>query len=206
MKRLFFHILFGLALLAGMAASASAAGRDITVTLPAETVLEAVQKILPLTIPAQISGVQGDLILESLSRLAVNGNVIAVSGVLAARNMHVNANVGGKPFQLQLGEARLPVSCDLLTRFDKASGKLFFTPRFTGQGGDDAGFSQLLGGLSRREYPLELDALERLDFQIGPRTVSFALRPTDIYGQDNALTFALQPRAIQPRAKAKKSR
>ena len=181
------------------APSVQAAGRDITVTLPAETVLEAVQKILPLTIPAQISGVQGDLILESLGHLAVNGNVISVRGVLAGRNMHVNAKVGGKPFQLQLGEARLPVACDLHTRFDQATGKLFFTPRFTGQNGDDAGFSQLLGGLSKREYPLELDALDRLDFQIGPRTVSFALRPTNIFGRDNALTFALQPRAIEPR-------
>ena len=173
---------------------AQAANRDVVLTLPAETVHAAVKKILPLTIPTQGSTVQGQLILESLDHLSIRNNVMSLHGVLGGRNMTVNAMVANKPIRVQLGELRLPVSCDLLTRFDRQSGQLYVSPRFKEQGGgQDAGLANLLDGLAGREYPLDLDALKRLDVEIGTRTISFAMRPNNIIGQDNALVFYLQP-------------
>ena len=173
---------------------AQAANRDVVLTLPAETVHAAVKKILPLTIPTQGSTVQGQLILESLDHLSIRNKVISLHGVLGGRNMTVNAMVANKPIRVQLGELRLPVSCDLLTRFDRQSGQLYVSPRFKEQGGgQDAGLANLLDGLAGREYPLDLDALKRLDVEIGTRTISFAMRPNNIIGQDNALVFYLQP-------------
>lgn len=175
-------------------AAAQAANRDVILSLPAETVHAAVKKILPLTIPTQGSTVQGQLILESLDHLSIRNNVISLHGVLGGRNMTVNAMVANKPIRVQLGELRLPVSCDLLTRFDRQSRQLYVSPRFKDQGGgQDAGLASLLDGLAGQEYPLDLDALKRLDVEIGTRTISFAMQPANIVGQDNALVFYLQP-------------
>lgn len=170
--------------------SAAAGGRDVVLSVPAETVLAAVQKALPLRIPAQ----SGDLILESLDRLSINGNVIAVHGVLSGKNMALNANVAGNPLHVQLGEVQLPVSCDLVTRFDRQTGRLFVSPRFGGQGNaQDDDLAGLMAGLSGREYPLDLGALKTLDLDVGGRTIHLAMRPTNIVGRDNALVFFLQP-------------
>lgn len=173
-----------------------AANRDIVLALPAETVHAAVKKILPLTIPTQGDTVQGQLILESIDHLSIRDNVIAVHGVLGGRNMSVNAMIADRPIRVQLGELRLPLACDLHTRFDRQSGRLYITPRFVERGdAQDAGLGNLLDGLAGREYPLELDALRRLDFEVGTRVVSFALEPTNISVRNNALTFHLQPRS-----------
>lgn len=174
--------------------SAAAGGRDVVLSVPAETVLAAVQKALPLRIPAQSGNVSGDLILESLDRLSINGNVIAVHGVLSGKNMALNANVAGNPLHVQLGEVQLPVSCDLVTRFDRQTGRLFVSPRFGGQGNaQDDDLAGLMAGLSGREYPLDLGALKTLDLDVGGRTIHLAMRPTNIVGRDNALVFFLQP-------------
>ncbi len=174
--------------------SAAAGGRDVVLSVPAETVLAAVQKALPLRIPTQSGNVSGDLILESLDRLSINGNVIAVHGVLSGKNMALNANVAGNPLHVQLGEVQLPVSCDLVTRFDRQTGRLFVSPRFGGQGNaQDGDLAGLMAGLSGREYPLDLGALKTLDLDVGGRTIHLAMRPTNIVGRDNALVFFLQP-------------
>lgn len=174
--------------------SAAAGGRDVVLSVPAETVLAAVQKALPLRIPTQNGNVSGDLILESLDRLSINGNVIAVHGVLSGKNMALNANVAGNPLHVQLGEVQLPVSCDLVTRFDRQTGRLFVSPRFGGQGNaQDGDLAGLMASLSGREYPLDLGTLKTLDLDVGGRTIHLAMRPTNIVGRDNALVFFLQP-------------
>lgn len=71
---------------------------------------------------------QGQLIVESIDQLSIRNNVISVRGVLGGKNMTVNAMVADKPFRVQLGELRLPVSCDLLTRFDRQTRNLYITP------------------------------------------------------------------------------
>ena len=43
--------------------------RDIVLTMPAETVLASLKKVLPLTIPSQSSQLQGQIVLESLDTL-----------------------------------------------------------------------------------------------------------------------------------------
>jgi hypothetical protein len=177
--------------------AAQAVNRDVVLTLPAETVHAAVKKILPLTIPTQDSAVQGQLILESLDHLSIRNNIISLHGVLAGHNMTVNAMVANNPIRVQLGELRLPVACDLLTRFDRQTRRFYISPRFKEQGGQDAGLASLLEGLAGREYPLDLEALKQLDVEIGTRTILFTMQPTNIVGQDNALTFYLQPQ-IRP--------
>jgi hypothetical protein len=117
-----------------LAARGAAGGpqtKNIVITLPAETVLTSLQKVLPLDIPSQSRQLQGDIILESLDRLAIHDNIITVRGVLSGRNLMVTTRLAGQDIQLRVGEVHLPMTCDLQTRFDPGKKKLYVTPRFT---------------------------------------------------------------------------
>jgi len=172
--------------------------KNIAITLPAETVLAAIQKMLPLSIPSQNEQLQGDIILESLDRMAIHDNIISTHGVLSGKDLMVVTNIAGQNIQLRVGEVRLPMTCDLLMRFDPARRKLFVTPRFsdTGSGNNnqEASLSPLLGALGGREHPVDLDALQLLNIKIGARSIPIAMEPVKIAGKDNTLIFHLMPR------------
>ncbi len=182
----------------GMSASADSRKQDIVLTLPAEVVLETLQKILPLAIPSQNRHLQGDIILESLDQLSIHNNVLSAHGVLSGKNLVILTNIAGQDIQLRVGEVHLPMTCDLQTRFDPVRGKLFVTPRFrdnsqAANNQEDA-LAPLLGSLAGREYQVDLDALQLLHITIGDRSIPLAMDPVSIAGKDNAMIFRLQPR------------
>lgn len=181
-----------------MAAGDGGLQKNIILSLPAETILASVQKVLPLDIPSQNRQLQGDITLESLDRLTIRDNIITLRGMLSGKNLVVTTNFGGQDVQVRVGEVRLPMTCDLTTRFDAARHKLFVTPRFS-ETGNNPNSSQdpltpMLAALAGREYPVDLDALETLSLKVGARSIPIALDPVKIAGLDNTLVFHLQPR------------
>ena len=177
--------------------------QPVVLTLPAETILASLQKVLPLDIPSQNRQLQGDITVESLDRLVIRDNVITVHGVLSGRNLMVVTTFGGQDLQIRVGEVRLPLTCDLLTRFDPGRRKLFVTPRFTdstakGNQNQDP-MASLLSALGGREYQVDLDALETINIRVGAKSIPIAMDPVNIAGLDNALIFHLQPRVGAPR-------
>ena len=182
---------------------ASAAGtgtnqQPIVLSLPADTILTSVQKALPLDIPSQSRQLQGDITLESIDRLVIRDNIITVRGVLFGRNLVVLTNFGGQDVQVRLGEVRLPMTCDLQTRFDAARKKLFVTPRFseTAQNANNPQdpLAPLIGALGGREYAVDLDALETINLKVGAKSIPIAMDPIKIAALNNALVFHLLPR------------
>ncbi len=199
-KRLFILQLALSLLVCSLSAWGASGGsqKNIVLTLPAETVLASLQKALPLDIPSQSRQLQGDITVESLDRLVIQNNVISVRGVLSGRNLVVLTSFGGQDIQLRLGEVRLPMTCDLLTRFDPIRHKLFVTPHFkeTVQNGGNRqdGLAPLLGALGGREYAVDLDALETINLKVGSRSIPIAMEPVSITGADNILVLQMQPR------------
>ena len=173
--------------------------KSIVLSLPAETVLSSVQKMLPLSIPSHSRSLQGDIIVESLSHLAIANNAITIRGVLAGRNLVVTTQLGGQDFQLRLGEVRLPVACTLKTRFDPTQRKLYVTPSFPKSTSGDGDLAPLLGALTNREYQVDLDALESLKIRVGDKTIPITMDPVRIAGTDNTLVFYMLPRVGTPR-------
>lgn len=177
--------------------------RDIVITMPAETVLAALQKTLPLEIPSQSEQLQGQITLESLDRLFIHDNILSVHGVLTGRNLVLITNIAGQDLHLKLGQVKLPITCDLQTRFDQAKRKLFVTPRFADNKSDknsqEASLGSLLVALGGREYPVDLDGLQLLNIKMGSKTIPIAMEPTSIAGTDNSLIFRLLPRVGAPK-------
>lgn len=189
---------------AGMSAPArNASPKNIVISLPAETVLASLQKVLPLDIPSQNPQLQGQIVLESLDKLAIHDNIISVHGVLSGRNLVVVTNLAGQDIQVKVGQVSLPMSCDLQTRFDPVKRKLFVTPHFTdpGAGGhnQEASLAPLLGALGGREQQLDLNALQQFNIKVGARSIPIAMEPVKIAGVDNALVFHLSPQVGSPR-------
>lgn len=174
------------------------AAKNIVLSLPAETVLTSLQKALPLDIPSQNRQLQGDITLESLDRLVIHDNIITVHGVLSGKNLVMTTNLAGQDIQLKVGEVRLPMTCDLQTRFDPARRQLFVTPRFTDTaqkaGNPQDPLTPLLGALGGREYLVDLDALQMINVKVGAKTIPIAMEPVNIEGVNNTLIFQMLPR------------
>lgn len=176
-------------------AAESGTQKNIVLTLPAETVLASMQKMLPLDIPSQSHQLKGNITLQSIDRLVIRDNVISMHGVLSGRNLVVLTNLAGQTIQLKVGALQLPVSCDLATRFDPARRQLFVTPRFNDGGqGQEGSASPLFAALGNREYPVDLEALQLINLKVGDRTIPITMEPVLIAAIDNSLIFHLHPR------------
>jgi len=192
-----------LAPMPALAAGGNGSQKYIVLSLPAETVLTSLQKTLPLDIPSQSRQLQGDITVESLDRLVIHDNIITVHGVLSGKNLVVTTNFAGQDIQLKVGEVRLPMTCDLQTRFDRNRKKLFVTPRFndTPQNANNPQdpLTPLLGALGGREYAVDLDALETINLKVGAKSIPIVMEPVNIAALDNVLVFHLMPRVVTPR-------
>lgn len=174
------------------------APRDLVLSIPAETVQTTIQSILPLAIPSHHELLRGEIILESLDQLSINNNIISVRGILIGKNLVAATNIAGQDILLRLGQARLPVTCDLFTRFDSERRELYVTPSFRdsnpNRNNQESSLAPLLGALAGREYRVDLDTLRLIDITIGDRLIPLALDPVNMVGENNSLIVFLQPK------------
>ncbi len=180
----------------------SAPGRQMTITLPADTLRQALTDVLPLPLPLETGHAKGTLTIESVDSLRIHDNIISLKGMVSGRDLAVNTRVAGQDFRLRLGQVRLPMRCDVHFRFDPAGGILYLTPRFppAGSGADPtAAIARLLASLGSREYPVDLADLQPLRFRIGNRTIPVRVRPTGITATGDALVLSLVPGKGQSR-------
>lgn len=176
--------------------------RELVLSIPAETVQATIQSILPMVIPAQHELLRGEITLESLEQLSISNNIISVRGMLTGKNLVAVTNIAGQDILLRLGQARLPVTCDLLTRFDIERRELYVTPSFRDSNpntmNQENSLAPLLSALAGREYRLDLDGLRLIDITIGNRMIPLALDPVNMVGDNNTLIVFLQPKVHSP--------
>ncbi len=179
------------------ATAGKAGSKPITITLPATTLHKTLSDMLPLPIELKKknSKFQGTVVIDSISRLAVAKNRISVSGRLTGRKLMMQAKVGNQTIQIKLGKLVLPVTCDLALRFAPAKKTLFLFPKFQQPADSKSNADQtvvsLLNSLSR-EYPLPLDELTPLVWDMGSKQVSLYLDPVDIRAEKNTLILKLR--------------
>jgi hypothetical protein len=174
--------------------------QQITVSLPAENVRQALNSVMPLPLELDRQEMEGEVQIQSVDRLQTQDNVLSLAGVLQGQNLFITTNLGGQPFRLKVGQVTLPVSCDLLLRFDQAAQTLFVTPRFapppSSQINDpNAALNPLLAQFGNREYPIALNRLRSPDGSIGGQTIPANMTPVDIEGREGALILTLQPQS-----------
>ncbi|WP_417909288.1 hypothetical protein [Candidatus Electronema sp. PJ] len=169
----------------------------VMVILPAPALQQTLSSILPLPIEHNASEqFRGEITLDSISSLTVDGGRIRIIGQLSGRNMTMNASVGNQNIQVKLGSLVLPVVCDVDLRFDPARQMLLLTPHFqrsTRSGSDsDEALLALLNSLSK-QYEVPLHNFMPLTGEIGSNTVRLRMEPLDIRAADGAVTLRLKP-------------
>ena len=205
---LFFFALCACILITGITGciDPSYAGKTppISLTLPIATLHQNMNNLLPLPLELQKKNrnFQGSFRVDSISRLRLKKNVIAVQGQLSGKNMAVNAKVGGQTIQIKLGEVVLPVSCDIALRYDKQRKTLFLKPTFYKQTRKQdpaaASLGPLLDNLSK-EYALPLNKWAPLAGNLGKTPIFVQLEPVDIRLAKDALVLQFQPHASKAR-------
>ncbi len=76
--------------------------RDIVITLPAETLLHSLQKMLPLEIHTENPDLQGQITLQSLKKIAINDNTLSVQGVVGGKNLSMVTTIANQKIRLKL--------------------------------------------------------------------------------------------------------
>lgn len=195
---IFLLFLCAFSLITGPAKAKSGQTPPITLTLPIATLHQALSSILPLPIEQQNknSNFRGTFVIDSISRLAVKQNTIALKGQISGRNMAVNAQVGGQTIQIKLGQLVLPFSCDIALRYDQQKKILFLWPTFYNQAQQQdpaaASLGPLLDSLSQ-EYPLPLEKLDPLIGKLGTTPIFIQLDPVDIRLNGDSLVLQFRP-------------
>ncbi|CAK8725517.1 DUF1439 domain-containing protein [Candidatus Electrothrix laxa] len=172
----------------------------VSLTLPIATLHQALSSLLPLPIEQQKKNrnFRGTFVIDSISKLAVKKNTIALQGQLSGRNMAVNAQVGGQTIQIKLGQMILPISCDIALRYDQKRKTLFLRPTFYNQSQQQApsaaALAPLLDGLNK-EYALPLGNMDPLTGKLGITPIFVQLDPVDIRINGDSLVLQFRPLA-----------
>ena len=177
---------------------ASAADQAATISIPEDVLFQTIRAGLPISIKAQSQYVQGDVIFESLENLQVREKSLFLQGVASGRNFTMSTTIAGKEISMELGNMRLPVSCELFLRFDGNKKILFVTPRFpkpkslyTTDPAD--ALLLLLSSLGEKEYPVNLDSIQPIIANVGRSIIAIELEPVDIQTQKGLLLIKLKP-------------
>lgn len=174
------------------------ANRDITISLPAETVLQSLRNILPFTFSAPADAMEGAITVRSIDTLEIENDIVTVHGILEGKDIAVATKVANQNIRMKLGKVILPLFCDLRTRYNAAERLLYLTPSFpSGKKGklrpSSASLRPLLAALAGKEYPVKMDRLQLTNIKIGDQIVPITMEPVDISGTDNTLVLKLRP-------------
>lgn len=189
-------LLFTLMMVPFQSVAARQQDRDITITLPAETVLATIQKLLPLPFQPKSENMQGQIVLQSLDMLEIHDNTLSMHGTLSGKDLAMTTNIAGQDIKLKLGQVQLPMSCDMKLRYDRPNKILYITPFFPPPKQADkneAALAPLLAALGGKEFPIVLDELQSLQAEVGGQSIPILMEPTKITGADNALLLEFQP-------------
>ncbi|MGK2945980.1 MAG: hypothetical protein ACSLFC_14760 [Desulfuromonadales bacterium] len=171
----------------------------INISLPAEILYEIISDALPIPLEGNQELVDGNITIVSLDKLQVKDNSIVLQGVVKGENLSVNTSIAGRDLNMKLGTAILPVTCELLMRFDKIRKILYLTPRFSkpdkAGGGTELGdvLLPVLTAFADREHPVEFDAIKSLLVKVGSRNIPINLGLVDIQAKQGMMIIKLRP-------------
>ena len=169
----------------------------VTITLPAAALHQAINDILPLPLEQNGKQFQGTITVDSISKLAINDNLISLQGQVSGSDLQLTTNIGGQDIKLKLGKLVLPVTCDISLRYDAKKKTLFLTPRFQnpthGTSNSAKTLLPLLNALGNREYPVPLDTINAFKAKIGSKNVSVRMEPVDIRAGKNEMILKFRP-------------
>ena len=170
----------------------------ITLTLPESVIAKSVTAILPLSIDAHSSSVQGDIVIKSIKNFQLSNNQLACRLHLSGTNLGFVAEISGHEIRLNVGAVELEVQANATLRYDPAQQTLFVKPvvKSLSPGGKDANADigqALVALLNSKEFPITLQNLDPIIAKSGAKVITIRTHITDIKAQPEALRLSMLP-------------
>ncbi|HEB68379.1 MAG TPA: hypothetical protein ENI88_02030 [Desulfobulbus sp.] len=170
---------------------------QFTFILPAPALLQTLQTMLPLPLEPDSANVNGTISIDAIDTLAIHDKIISLHGVLSGKNLSMSTEIAGQNIRLKLGQLILPLSCDLLLRFDRPAQQLFITPQLKPSQDQPAAGGEvilpLMAALNNREFPVDLKKLLTLNPTIGGQSRPLRLETVGVTAEKNQLVLRLRP-------------
>lgn len=195
MRKFLFILCFCILLVTGKAVAAE----NITLSLPASVIGEAVTALLPLDVNATSKALQGQITVISIKNLQMLDNQVKARLHLSGKNMELVTDVAGHQIRLKVGSVDIDFNVLAQVRFDAAKQVLYIKPIIDEvQSAEDAASGDaghaLVALLNGQEFPLTLQKIDPIVAKAGTKTLTIANQITDIRARKDGLLFSLAPR------------
>jgi hypothetical protein len=174
------------------------AAETLTLTVPRQILIEAVDAALPITFYPEAEAFKGGVTLASISDLTLGDNLIGGTITLIGQDMFIDTSIGGQSLRLNLGEIQYQSSVRASLSYDGQRRVLVVSPsvaaKTDGMASSDQPVDALLNALLEgRTYELDLNRLEPIITQLGARQLMTEFAVHDIAVSPETVVISLIP-------------
>jgi len=174
--------------------------KELTVVVPAESIVKFIQPLLPYSIDIG-KNFSGSFWVKSIENIIITKDRVSFSAHIYGEDIGYSAKIGKQTANFQVGNVNLRNQWEASLRFDKSQKKLYVKPHIEGpQNKKD--FSQgdilidtLLNALSDIEYPIDVDRIKPITTELYNTELTINTDISDVYADNNKLFIEIIPTA-----------
>ena len=174
--------------------------KELTVVVPAESIVKFIQPLLPYSIDIG-KNFSGSFWVKSIENIIITKDRVSFSAHIYGEDIGYSAKIGKQTANFQVGNVNLRNQWKASLRFDKSQKKLYVKPHIEGpqnkkdlsQG--DILIDTLLNALSDIEYPIDVDRIKPISTELYNTELTINTEISDIYADNDRLFIEIIPTA-----------
>ena len=174
--------------------------KELTVVVPAESIVKFIQPLLPYSIDIG-KNFSGSFWVKSIENIIITKDRVSFSAHIYGEDIGYSAKIGKQTANFQVGNVNLRNQWEASLRFDKSQKKLYVKPHIEGpqnkkdlsQG--DILIDTLLNALSDIEYPIDVDRIKPISTELYNTELTINTEISDVYADNDRLFIEIIPTA-----------
>ncbi len=174
--------------------------KDLTVVVPAESIVKFIQPLLPYSIDMG-ENFSGSFWVKSIENIKITKDRISFSAHIYGKDIGYSAKIGKQTARFKVGDVNLRNNWEASLRYDKSKKKLYLKPHIESpqnkkdlsQG--DILIDTLFDALSDIEYPIDLNEINPITAEILNSELTINTEISDVYSNNNRLFIEVIPTA-----------
>jgi hypothetical protein len=174
--------------------------KELTVVVPAESIVKFIQPLLPYSIDIG-KNFSGSFWVKSIENIIITKDRVSFSAHIYGEDIGYSAKIGKQTANFQVGNVNLRNQWEASLRFDKNQKKLYVKPHIEGpqnkkdlsQG--DILIDTLLNALSDIEYPIDVDRIKPISTELYNTELTINTEISDVYADNDRLFIEIIPTA-----------
>ena len=174
--------------------------KELTVVVPAESIVKFIQPLLPYSIDMG-ENFSGSFWVKSIKNIKITKDRVSFSTHIYGKDIGYSAKIGNQTARFKVGDVNLHNHWEASLRYDKGKKKLYLKPHIESpknkkdlsQG--DILIDALLDALSDVEYPIDLNKINPITADIYNTKLTINTEISDVYSTQNKLYIEIIPTA-----------